>query len=74
MKKRFILVFVFIFAFLLCACQTPAHVHKFVDGVCECGEVEQGSVDSYEDVWKEYIDELIPAEITKKIDFPNHSF
>lgn len=71
MKKRFILVFVFIFAFLLCACQTPAHVHKFVDGVCECGEVEQVSVDSYEAVWKDFIDELIPAEITKKIDFPS---
>ena len=74
MKKKIFLITIFMFALLLSGCVEPPHVHQFVDGVCECGEIEQGSLDDYEQVWKEYVDELIPTNIQKKIELPSEFY
>ena len=70
MRKKLFLIFIFLFTLGLCACQDTPHVHNYVDGVCSCGDVEQGLEGTYEEVWEEYVNSIIPSTVNAKIEFP----
>ena len=70
MRKKLFLVFIFLFTLGLCACQATPQEHKYVDGVCSCGDVEQVFEGTYEEVWEAYVDSIIPDVVEAKIQFP----
>lgn len=69
MKKLFknliSITFLFVIAFLLFSCTTPSggtHTHNFIDGVCDCGEVEQVEEIKYTVTFKDDKGKVIKTE------------
>ena len=58
MKKNILYFIVIMFAFLLCACNT------------ENDKTDDDSEKTYEEIWFEYADEMIPDVVTSKINVP----
>ncbi len=69
MKRKKILFFILsLFCLLLIGCNTQPHIHEFIDGKCECGEI---NIEIYNVVFKDFDGTIISeVQVEKGKDAP----